>query len=68
MHQVPAKVLLKAGEVLGKLGDKETGLHEDGSHLEPVYRLSPSYSDISLSEVGSHLTFLVTGVNFFGCR
>lgn len=29
--EVPAKVWLKAGEVLGKLGDIEYGLHEEGS-------------------------------------
>lgn len=52
--------------MLGKLGDRDAGLHEDGSHLEPVRLLlftSPSYSDISLSEVGSHLP---PGVNFLG--
>lgn len=66
-------MLLKAGDVLGRLGDKDTGLQDDGSQREPgsclLFFASPSYSDISLSDVGSHFTFLAESVAFFagGC-
>lgn len=68
-RKVPAKVWLKAGEVLGRLGDNEYGLHDEGSHLEPwdnpdFLLESPSYSDISLSEVGSHLFVNFLGLNW----
>lgn len=63
-------MLLKAGDVLGKLGDRDTGLHEDGSHRKPcivfLFLESPSYSDISLSDVGSQRMFLFDGATFFG--
>lgn len=52
------------------LGDRDVGLQDDGSHLEPeswlALLISPSYSDISLSDVGSHFTFFENVVFFWG--